>query len=122
MWPNNGSFRATTHPYRINFQYSTHVCEHTKPSTPFYGFEFVKFEDVIGFKIDQNCLVGMYISLSIFICFIFVSITLINEFFFLIDVIGKLSAISDFHDPNSEESKSKRVSLQLKDLEYVYLE
>ncbi|KAL2894964.1 Replication factor A protein 1 [Bienertia sinuspersici] len=56
---NNGSYRPTQHPYKINFFFTTLVQVCGELPIPLYGFNIVSFEDILSKKMDHTYLIGM---------------------------------------------------------------
>ncbi|CAD5330376.1 unnamed protein product [Arabidopsis thaliana] len=87
---NGGSYRASSHPYKINFMSMTHVkkCDEQIPNLEF-RFNFVPFSDIQARTDNDNV---------------------------FIDVIGEIIGMQELKEVNVSGRQTKLLNLQLRDL------
>ncbi|XP_074351753.1 uncharacterized protein LOC141690895 [Apium graveolens] len=90
---NNENYRASQHPYKINFIFYTSVvrCE-DDISIPVHGFKFASFNDILSKKLNDK---------------------------FLIDIIARVTGYRSLESNLKDNKENKKLIMELEDAEYV---
>lgn len=87
---NNGSYRLTSHPYKINFLLNTRVQNCDDLPIPLHGLNFASFDDIISNRLDD---------------------------IILTDVVGEIVSVIPIETFERNGKQSKKLILELNDKE-----